>query len=312
MGEGEYRARFQREAQAAAALNHPNVCTIHEVDDRDGHLFIAMEFVEGDTVSEKVQAGPVKLDEATDIAIQSARGLAAAHEREIVHRDVKGANIMVVPEKTGRARQVKLMNFGLAYLTNANTQLTKEGTTLGTTSYMSPEQASGEKVDQRADIWALGVVLYEMVAGRLPFYGEYEQAVLYSIMHEAPEPLTAVRTGVPKELERIVEKALAKAPAQRYQHVADLLVDLEALEREQGSSRSAVHAAPADEEIRRCSRHALRGGGVGGRRRGHSSLFGAGAGRAGAERAAPRPGSDELSGFRVLASGVARREARGF
>ncbi len=152
---------------------------------------------------------------------------------------------MVVPEKTGRARQVKLMDFGLAYLTTAATNLTKEGTTLGTTSYMSPEQASGEKVDQRADIWALGVVLYEMIAGRLPFHGEYEQAVLYQIMHEAPEPLTAVRTGVPQELERIVEKALAKVPAERYQHVADLLVDLEALERARASG-SAVRAVPTE------------------------------------------------------------------
>ena len=188
VGEGEQRARFQREAQAAAALNHPNVCTIYEVDEADEQPFIAMEFVEGETLAAKIESGPLQIDDALDIAIQAARGLAAAHEREIVHRDVKSANIMVVPEKTGHERQVKLMDFGLAYLADAKTQLTKEGTTLGTMSYMAPEQASGEKVDRHADIWALGVVLYEMTAGRPPFQGEYEHAVVYAILNEQGSP----------------------------------------------------------------------------------------------------------------------------
>ena len=239
VGEGENRARFEREAQAAAALNHPNVCTIYEVDEADGQPFIAMEFVEGETLAAKIESGPLKIDDALDIAIQAARGLAAAHEHDIVHRDVKSANIMVVPEKTGHERQVKLMDFGLAHLANANTQLTKEGTTLGTMSYMAPEQASGEKIDRRADIWALGVVLYEMIAGQQPFQGEYEQAVVYSILNEQAEPLTALRTGVPKELERIAGKALSKDRDERYQHVEEMLVDLRALKRSRESA-SAV------------------------------------------------------------------------
>ena len=251
IGEGENRARFEREAQAAAALNHPNVCTIYEVDEADGQPFIAMEFVEGETLAAKIESGPLKIDDALDIAIQAARGLAAAHEHDIVHRDVKSANIMVVPEKTGHERQVKLMDFGLAHLANANTQLTKEGTTLGTMSYMAPEQASGEKIDRRADIWALGVVLYEMIADQQPFQGEYEQAVVYSILNEDAEPLTAVRTGVPKELERVAGKALSKDRDERYQHVEEMLVDLRALKRSRESA-SAVRP-PAQAAARKTS-----------------------------------------------------------
>ena len=245
IGEGEQRARFEREAQAAAALNHPNVCTIYEVDEADGQPFIAMEFVEGETLAAKIESGPLKIDDALDIAIQAARGLAAAHEHDIVHRDVKSANIMVVPEKTGHERQVKLMDFGLAHLANANTQLTKEGTTLGTMSYMAPEQASGEKIDRRADIWALGVVLYEMIAGQQPFRGEYEQAVVYSILNEQAEPLTAVRAAVPKELERIAGKALSKDRDERYQHVEEMLVDLRALKRSRESASAVRPPAQA-------------------------------------------------------------------
>ena len=251
VGEGEQRARFQREAQAAAALNHPNVCTIYEVDDAGGQPFIAMEFVEGETLAAKIESGPLKIDDALDIAIQAARGLAAAHEHDIVHRDVKSANIMVVPEKTGHERQVKLMDFGLAHLANANTQLTKEGTTLGTMSYMAPEQAAGEKVDRRADIWSLGVVLYEMIAGRQPFRGERAQAVVYAIFNEQAEPLTAVRTGVPKELERIVDKALSKDRDERYQHVEEMLVDLRALKRSRESA--SVVSPPAQAAAKKTS-----------------------------------------------------------
>ena len=251
VGEGEQRARFQREAQAAAALNHPNICTIYEVDEAGGQPFIAMEFVEGETLAAKIEGGPLKIDDALDIAIQAARGLAAAHEHDIVHRDVKSANIMVVPEKTGHERQVKLMDFGLAYLADANTQLTKEGTTLGTMSYMAPEQAAGEKVDRRADIWSLGVVLYEMIAGRQPFRGERAQAVVYAIFNEQAEPLTAVRTGVPKELERIVDKALAKDRDERYQHVEEMLVDLRALKRSRESA--SVVSPPAQAAAKKTS-----------------------------------------------------------
>ena len=175
------------------------------------------------TVKEKIKARPLKLDEALDIAIQTAQGLQVAHEKNVVHRDIKSANLMVTPQG-----QVKIMDFGLARLSD-RTQLTKKDSRLGTPAYMSPEQARGEEVDHRSDIWSLGAVMYEMVTGRLPFAGEVEAAVTYSILNAKPEPLTALRTDVPIELDRIVEKALAKTADERYQHVEDLLVDLRGL-----------------------------------------------------------------------------------
>ncbi len=220
------KERFLHEAQAAAALEHQNICNIYEIDESEGQIFIVMSCFEGQTLKEKIDPGPLKIDDALKIAIQAAEGLQAAHEKGIVHRDIKSANIMVTEKG-----QVKIMDFGLAKL-KGQTIITKEGTTMGTTSYMSPEQSQGVEVDHRTDIWSLGVVLYEMITGQLPFKGEYEQAVMYSIMNEEPEPITGLRTGVPLELERIVNKALAKAPSERYQHVDDLLVDLRNLKKD--------------------------------------------------------------------------------
>jgi len=223
------RARFYREARAAAQLNHPNIATVYAVDeildDRgDPNPFIAMEYVEGRTLREVIDDGPLKLDDAIRIASEIASALHAAHEKDIVHRDVKSANVMLT--ETG---SVKVLDFGLAK-TAQSTMLTKTGSTLGTAAYMSPEQASTGNVDRRTDIWSLGVVLYEMIAGKLPFGAAYEQAVVYSILNEDPEPLTAVRTGVPVELERIVTKCLMKDPKLRYQHADELAVDLRAMD----------------------------------------------------------------------------------
>ena len=224
LGESEVKARFIREAQAAAALDHPNICTVYEIDEFNGQVFIAMAFLGGQELAQQITAGPLKADRILDFAIQIAQGLQEAHRKSIVHRDIKPANIMVT---TGG--QVVLMDFGLAQLAAADCRLTKEGTILGTSAYMSPEQTSGEKTDQRTDIWALGVVIYEMATGQLPFKGRYEQAVVYSILNEEPEPITGLRTGVSIELERIVNKALAKRPDERYQRIDDLLADLRAL-----------------------------------------------------------------------------------
>ena len=235
----EHRERFLREAQAAAALDHPNICTIHEIDEDAGRTFLAMAFIEGLTVKDKIAQRPLKLDQALDIAVQTAQGLQAAHEKGIVHRDIKGANIMVTPPG-----QVKIMDFGLAQLAERS-KLTETTTILGTPSYMSPEQARGEKTDRRADLWSLGVVLYEMIAGRLPFVGERQEAVLYGITNEEPEPVTAQRAGLPMELEWIIGKALAKDRNERYQHAEDVLVDLRSLQKKLASGKSSILKAQA-------------------------------------------------------------------
>jgi serine/threonine protein kinase/tetratricopeptide (TPR) repeat protein len=219
--------RFIHEAKTASAIEHTNICNIHEIDETDdGQLFIAMAHYEGETLKDRIQRGPLKLEEAIDTAIQVAEGLARAHEEGIVHRDIKPGNIIVTKRDV-----VKIVDFGLAKLVEG-VKLTKTGTTLGTAAYMSPEQTSGKKVDRRSDIWSLGVVLYEMITGQLPFKGEYEQAVSYAIVNEEQEPITALRTGVPMELERIVDKSLEKKPDERYQHVDEMLVDLKNLRRE--------------------------------------------------------------------------------
>ncbi|MCH8021398.1 protein kinase, partial [candidate division KSB1 bacterium] len=221
------KQRFIHEAKAASALEHPNICNIHEIDEisiegRD-QMFICMAYYQGETLEKKIGRGPLKIDEAIDIAIQISEGLARAHEAGIVHRDIKPANIMM----TDRG-EVKILDFGLAKL-RGRTKLTKTGTTLGTLAYMSPEQAKGEEMDHRSDIFSFGAVLYEMLTGLHAFKSENEGAVVYSILNEEPEPMTGLRTGVPMELERLVNKALNKSKEERYQHMDEMRVDLKAL-----------------------------------------------------------------------------------
>jgi TolB-like protein/Flp pilus assembly protein TadD len=215
------KERFIQEARAASALDHPNICTIHEIDETgDGGLFICMSFYSGQTLEDKIAKGPLPIEDAVAFAAQIARGLAKAQERGIIHRDIKPANVFVTTD-----HEVKILDFGLAKLAGQK-QLTRAGETMGTAAYMSPEQASGGETDHRTDIWAVGVVLYEMLSGKRPFSGEHEPALIYAIMNNDPPPLAAPLTAVPAGLEGIVGKCLAKSPQDRYQSAGELLADL--------------------------------------------------------------------------------------
>ena len=249
LNDDEAKARFLREARAAAALHHPNICTVFEVAEETGKTFLAMAFLEGESLEDRIANGPLPLKDALDIGRQIAEGLEAAHEKGIVHRDIKPANVLV--DSKGRAT---ILDFGLARLNEAS-KLTRADQTVGTAAYMSPEQIQGGEVDHRTDVWALGCVLYEMVAGLRPFKGQYDQALAYEIVQEDPEPLTAVRAGVPMDLEFIVGKCLSKDRESRYGNADELRVDLKSLAARMESGKSAVlqskpaeitPAAPAD------------------------------------------------------------------
>ena len=220
------------EARAAAGLEHPNVCSIHQIGETDdGRLFIAMAYYEGETLKERLLRGPLSLEESVATAVQIARALAAAHARGIIHRDVKPGNVMLGSDGT-----VRLLDFGLATVTDAT--LTRSGMTPGTVAYMSPEQARGDALDPRTDLWSLGVLLYEMLAGVRPFRGENARKLLHAILRDDPEPMSKRRPEVPGALARVVERLLRKDPATRYEGAAEVLTDLaRALPSGTGSSR---------------------------------------------------------------------------
>lgn len=215
------KERFLREARSAAAVDHPNLCTIHDVGESGGRLYIVLSFYEGETLRERIRRGPLSLAEARDVAMQVARGLARAHEAGIVHRDIKPANVILT-----RRGEAKILDFGIARLAGDEASLTRTGASWGTPAYMSPEQARGEPVDERTDVWSLGVMLYEMLAGRRPFGGEGMEAVVTAILTRKPEPLERARPDVPPELAHVVERALTKDPEERYGSAAELLGDL--------------------------------------------------------------------------------------
>ncbi len=218
--------RFIQEAKTASALDHANIGTIYEIDDTaDGETFIAMAYYDGETLRDRMDRGRPSLDEALGIVRQMAAGLERAHEGGIVHRDIKPSNVII----TDRG-EVKIIDFGLAKLVGG-TRLTRAGSTLGTAAYMSPEQAVGDEVDHRSDIFSLGVIMYEMLSGERPFKGEHEAALLYEIVHEEPAPLESVDPSIDPEIGRIQGKAIAKRPEERYSSVADMIEDLDTVAR---------------------------------------------------------------------------------
>ena len=226
----EINSRFKREAQAAGSLSHPNIVTIFDVGVHEGKTFIAMEYIEGKTLRALINSDDLTIEIIFNISVQICEGLIEAHSKGIIHRDIKPENIII--DEKGR---VKLLDFGLARV-GGKTKLTKDGSTLGTVKYMSPEQIRNEKVDERTDIWSTGVILYEMVTRRYPFKGEYEASLFYSIINDQPEPIARYKSGITEGFQRIIDKALDKDPETRYQHVDDLQADLKKEKRDSSES----------------------------------------------------------------------------
>jgi len=247
------KSRFIHEAQAAAALHHPNICTVYEINESAGQTFISMAYLEGQTLAEVLADKRLQPHEAVKIALGVARGLKAAHENDVVHRDIKSSNIMIGPE--GRAT---IMDFGLAKSVH-QTHVTQHGTKLGTIAYMSPEQARGDGTDRRTDIWSLGVLTYEMLAGQRPFRGDYDEAVIYSILNEDPHALSEYVDNPSPDLAYVVQKAMSKDPLDRYASAADMVKDLEVLDEEMrtGSSSSTIVRADGNQKSRDGITHAL-------------------------------------------------------